>query len=213
MNSGKSRGVHMTIIHHPGFAGYPATARGVSQFEHDCLSHPQRLAPRAVATAGKSPSLHLFSTCDADSQEPALASRAEAAGPKRTHPAAHAAPLPGGDGGGSPPRRGDPQGRGGCLPGRWITQYASHVFQRGKPVLSPVEGREAQGDFCFRRGHTETPLLCACASLSSGRPTKKQLPRPTSLSSHIRPLCSSTIERTKAKPKPVPPRVRAESAR
>ena len=32
----------------------------VSQFENDCLSPPQRPAPRAVAVAGKSPSIPLW---------------------------------------------------------------------------------------------------------------------------------------------------------
>ena len=39
--------------------GHKKARTVVSQFENDCLSHPQRPAPRAVAVSGKSPSIPL----------------------------------------------------------------------------------------------------------------------------------------------------------
>ena len=69
--------------------------------------------------------------CDAHYPESALASRAEAAELEITHPAAHAAPLPGGEEGSSPPRRGGPEGRGGYLLARFTLGCSPAV-----PLLS-----------------------------------------------------------------------------
>ena len=84
-----------------------------------------------------------------------------------------------------------------------ISQLAEHLLEDAAVRGVVVDDQHAQAVQARRFGRDQ---LRSSGSASSKRTVKwKRLPRPTSLSTHIRPPISSTSREAMASPSPVPP--------
>ena len=85
--------------------------------------------------------------------------------------------------------------------------HLTHVGTQGHDKSGPYYGRRKRGPYRCLRGRRKviSSVTAGCLAPERGRVKMKRAPAPGAFSAQMRPPCASTMARTMARPRPLPP--------